>query len=634
MSSPVPPTPLPRAIRKEVKMAVCLKALSQMKEGGSKNLTAQYEEMHKFFHGKEPTFPSQLKLFCEASLAYRDFYESKFAVLTSKESSNDDAETLILKPSLTLNNYVYYRAKIDIKHNSLEKKSLSGKQLIAGRALLALAKEGEKNFRKANAFAEEKWDVKKREPKESGNTIDDVVKHVRHQMYKFLNSGKPSIDEAEMEQEEEFCLKNAATDDTDNLEMNDNETGGIAGGGNEIDGIQAGNNDAENVVPETYIFPGFMAFMVWGPFAEPNDQLSLFMTSDRNYGGGKGRAEKRKARKIEKDIIRKDDNANERGMTIDQKISYESLLMQKENQIHLKNESNLTAIGMTVAASKERLESAVRMAALRCPDYDEDNKHWKRVEALEKDHDELVDDLNTHTQMMLKDKTVSGGLDDIVNPKQTAIEKEQSNKNGKKKSDEYVNVLYGTQIDDNHPRSNCRGKKCGDNGSMYGLGEKGDDEFSLSKNNEDIQQMMATIGEKCSTWYRKEFHDEFLEMEQLKKDYDSLDYMTDSPSPFVIVSQNLSNSSHYDIGDEVNSITTWTEETLGNTLNWKFVFPNVSINNNPGKALVIILSDGLTISWNGALLRHGSSRTNERVKDGGSSFGFLMSRKKRKGIKL
>mmetsp|Transcript_8139 Transcript_8139/g.10341 ORF Transcript_8139/g.10341 Transcript_8139/m.10341 type:complete len:445 (-) Transcript_8139:187-1521(-) len=435
MSSPVPPTPLPRAIRKEVKMAVCLKALSQMKEGGSKNLTAQYEEMHKFFHGKEPTFPSQLKLFCEASLAYRDFYESKFAVLTSKESSNDDAETLILKPSLTLNNYVYYRAKIDIKHNSLEKKSLSGKQLIAGRALLALAKEGEKNFRKANAFAEEKWDVKKREPKESGNTIDDVVKHVRHQMYKFLNSGKPSIDEAEMEQEEEFCLKNAATDDTDNLEMNDNETGGIAGGGNEIDGIQAGNNDAENVVPETYIFPGFMAFMVWGPFAEPNDQLSLFMTSDRNYGGGKGRAEKRKARKIEKDIIRKDDNANERGMTIDQKISYESLLMQKENQIHLKNESNLTAIGMTVAASKERLESAVRMAALRCPDYDEDNKHWKRVEALEKDHDELVDDLNTHTQMMLKDKTVSGGLDDIVNPKQTAIEKEQSNKNGKKKSD-------------------------------------------------------------------------------------------------------------------------------------------------------------------------------------------------------
>jgi len=183
-------------------------------------------------------------------------------------------------------------------------------------------------------------------------------------------------------------------------------------------------------------------------------------------------------------------------------------------------------------------------------------------------------------------------------------------------------------------KSNCRGKKCGDNGSMYGLGEKGDDEFSLSKNNEDIQQMMATIGEKCSTWYRKEFHDEFLEMEQLKKDYDSLDYMTDSPSPFVIVSQNLSNSSHYDIGDEVNSITTWTEETLGNTLNWKFVFPNVSINNNPGKALVIILSDGLTISWNGALLRHGSSRTNERVKDGGSSFGFLMSRKKRKGIKL
>jgi len=61
MSSPVPPTPLPRAIRKEVKMAVWLKALSQMKEGGSKNQAAQYKEMHTFFHGEEPMFPSQLK---------------------------------------------------------------------------------------------------------------------------------------------------------------------------------------------------------------------------------------------------------------------------------------------------------------------------------------------------------------------------------------------------------------------------------------------------------------------------------------------------------------------------------------------------------------------------------------------
>ena len=66
-------------------------------------------------------------------------------------------------------------------------------------------------------------------------------------------------------------------------------------------------------------------------------------------------------------------------------------------------------------------------------------------------------------------------------------------------------------------RSNCRGKKCGDNGSMYGLGEKGDDEFSLSKNNEDIQLMMAAIGKKCSTWYSEEFHDEFVQMEQMKK---------------------------------------------------------------------------------------------------------------------
>ena len=53
-----------------------------------------------------------------------------------------------------------------------------------------MARKGAQNFRKANSFAEEKWDVKKGESKESGNTIANIVNYVRIQMYKSLEGGK------------------------------------------------------------------------------------------------------------------------------------------------------------------------------------------------------------------------------------------------------------------------------------------------------------------------------------------------------------------------------------------------------------------------------------------------------------
>ena len=101
-------------------------------------------------------------------------------------------------------------------------------------------------------------------------------------------------------------------------------------------------------------------------------------------------------------------------------------------------ETNLGAISILITASDKRLESAGNMAKLRCKEYDADNIHWKKVDALEREHSLLVDKLTAQTEMMLETAVAadgtSGGLDDIVNPKKTTIEKE-SNKNGKRTSD-------------------------------------------------------------------------------------------------------------------------------------------------------------------------------------------------------
>ena len=260
MPSPSPPrnkkggttNMLPISIRNELKMAVALKGFAQMREGKGKKVQDQLIWMERFFHGKKPTFPSQLKLLCNGSSGYEDFYESIHAVATSKESTNHDITSLILKPSLTLNKFQSFRAGSDVNHLLLEKKNLTGNQLITGRTILGMAKKGAQNFRKANSFAEEMWDVKKNEPKHSGHTIDDTVNYVRLQMYKLLQCEKIDIDEAEMESEQNFSLDAANNDDTDDHETRHNETGSIDGSGNEK---VASNQVILNTIPNPYPTP-------------------------------------------------------------------------------------------------------------------------------------------------------------------------------------------------------------------------------------------------------------------------------------------------------------------------------------------------------------------------------------------
>ena len=46
-----------------------------------------------------------------------------------------------------------------------------------------MARKGACSYRKAYAYACDKWDMKKNEPKELGMTINDVMEYVCHRMY-------------------------------------------------------------------------------------------------------------------------------------------------------------------------------------------------------------------------------------------------------------------------------------------------------------------------------------------------------------------------------------------------------------------------------------------------------------------
>ena len=79
------------------------------------------------------------------------------------------------------------------------------------------------------------------------------------------------------------------------------------------------------------------------------------------------------------------------------------------------------------------------------------------------------------------------------------------------------------------------------------------------------------------------------------------------PGSRMVMSINLCNSPHYDIGDTSSSVALWVEDKPGKAKNWYFVLPNVSYIGSKG--LVIKLGHGVVIAWDGREIYHCSSKS-------------------------
>jgi hypothetical protein len=77
------------------------------------------------------------------------------------------------------------------------------------------------------------------------------------------------------------------------------------------------------------------------------------------------------------------------------------------------------------------------------------------------------------------------------------------------------------------------------------------------------------------------------------------------------VSVDLSNATHYDVNDASQGFSIWTEDVPGSTKDWYFVLPNVfgkKTHTGPTfNGLAIKLTHGVLISWDGRVIRHGTS---------------------------
>ena len=86
-------------------------------------------------------------------------------------------------------------------------------------------------------------------------------------------------------------------------------------------------------VPDDFIFTGYMAFMLWGPFSPPESKLILFDNQDAPKNDGAiGRAAKRKLDIEPKELDHVSDANANCGFSTDQRITIEGLFVQKQIQ--------------------------------------------------------------------------------------------------------------------------------------------------------------------------------------------------------------------------------------------------------------------------------------------------------------
>ena len=109
------------------------------------------------------------------------------------------------------------------------------------------------------------------------------------------------------------------------------------------------------------------------------------------------KAEKKNVRNQE----RMHDNKNNRGFSTDQRISIESMNINKKRLVHQQNETRLYGLSIQASAIQSQIESAETRANQRCLKYHKSNVYWKRVDALLEEQNEVIETIKEHSRALI-----------------------------------------------------------------------------------------------------------------------------------------------------------------------------------------------------------------------------------------
>jgi superfamily II DNA helicase RecQ len=150
----------------------------------------------------------------------------------------------------------------------------------------------------------------------------------------------------------------------------------------------------------------------------------------------------------------------------------------------------------------------------------------------------------------------------------------------------------------------------GDVGDIFGLGIRDAQRKIIYKPTEGLHKEITKVSSLFGPWLEKKLPGVSTNIAdaEKKKQQKLCAPMIHGPGSSIMMSRNLGNASHLDVNDKSYSVTIWAEEKKDLAENWFYVMPNVKYNGSLG--VVVRLSHGTVIAWDGRLIRHCTTVTN------------------------
>jgi hypothetical protein len=162
------------------------------------------------------------------------------------------------------------------------------------------------------------------------------------------------------------------------------------------------------------------------------------------------------------------------------------------------------------------------------------------------------------------------------------------------------------------PKNSAIRNNVGDKGSMVAVGVKNwgtenPEEYAVTKR---LIPEFSGAAHHVSNYLRNvlpRVYNAIQDADKIKRGERKYEKMKCGPGSVLVISKNLGNASHYDYADDSVSFSVWAEEQPGGSRNWFFVMPSLSYQGSKG--VLVQLSHGVAISWDGTKIRHCTSVT-------------------------
>lgn len=360
-----------RNLRDEIRRTVALNGLNHIVSKSSMKKTDMERALYDLFHGKDEV-ASLVKMCVEGEGQFSELFVKETKTVTTKLSSIETTK-LRLKDVLsrTSNERYYAGEKYEITTAVIQQMTFKNDMLVTGRALLDSARAGFRHLKLAMSYADKMVD-KEGKPLDPETRIEDILTFVLQLMWKESKGSSIDInmgdDEISREEPEELPM--------------------------EVSDMSASD------VPDGWMFPGWIAFVLWGPFVDQSKRLDLLKTSEGDIFFQHRRGRISALQKIKTESEYKIENISQcdsgeiqlspTSFTIKEKISVAYLALQNQKTIQQRQESVLIALSLRERAVSAELDRAQRGAERKCPNFDERHSAWIRVAALETESDEII----------------------------------------------------------------------------------------------------------------------------------------------------------------------------------------------------------------------------------------------------